>query len=238
MWVDSAMDAAWLEWNGQLYYSELRRSVHEPHSAVTQLISGIWRLFPGSAHFILRARIYLNYEPTELCRGMMIVCAKRYTRLPAVPSTVQSRVSGSDNKSILIGPELRHESRQNSAGSPSGERALQNRSIEAWLLDADGRLVGWGVNTSGRNRTCHAEINLLRSWWHRNRSPLPVGGRLICTLEPCPMCAGAIVQCLEDQSSFRVEYMSPDTGSLIRRSALKDSPILHHCKILEHSPVN
>lgn len=218
-----------------MYYSEMRRSVYEPHSALTNLISGIWRMFPGSAHFMLRARIFLNYEPTQLCRGMMIVCAKRFTRLPSVPASVKARVASGDKTAFLIATDVMSESSRFSVGCLSDEIALQNRSVEAWLLDADGKLVGWGVNTSGRNRTCHAEMNLLRGWWSKNRRPLPAGGKLICTLEPCPMCAGAIVQCIESQSKFRVEYVNADCGSMTRRSILRNSPILHHCKIPEHS---
>jgi hypothetical protein len=229
------MDSAWLEWNGQLYFSEVRRSLYEPHSAVTQLISGIWQQFPGSAHFILRARIFLNYEPTELCRGMMIVCAKRFTRLPSVPVSVSSRIRGGDKAAIVIDPHFFCESSQSSGVRFSTDIAEQNRSIEAWLLDAAGRLVGWGVNTAGRNRTSHAEMNLLRGWWFKNRCPLPAGGRLISTLEPCPMCAGAIVHCLESQSNFRIEYLNADRGALMRRSILRNSPILQQCKIPEHS---
>lgn len=228
------MDAAWLEWNGQLMFAEYRRAAFEPHSAVTVLINGIWRLFPDLAHFMLRSRIFMNYEPTELCRGMIIVCAKRYTRLPAVPLSVEQRIKSGDKNSIRISNSAQVAASHSSVDA-SGGLALQHRSVEAWLLDSEGRLVASGVNTAGRNRTCHAEMNLLRSWWKRTQRALPADGRLICTLEPCPMCAGAIVQCLESQARFKIEFLDPDPGSAIRRSVLRNSPILHHCRLLEHS---
>lgn len=234
MWADATMDAAWIEWNGQLFYSEYRRSVFEPNSAVTQLISGVWRQFPESAHFILRSRIYVNYELSELCRGMMIVCAKRHSRLPCVPASIQNQLKLGERESVHVVSSFGSECSPKIPASQGHGLALQHRSIEAWLLDSEHRVVGWGVNTAGRNRTKHAELNLLHDWWRRKRSPLPDGGRLVCTLEPCPMCAGAIVQCVKGGSDFRVEFLKRETGSSVRRSVLRNSPMILQCKLLDH----
>ncbi|UPM50455.1 MULTISPECIES: nucleoside deaminase [unclassified Synechococcus] len=68
--------------------------------------------------------------------------------------------------------------------------------VAAVVLDSLGRAVGWGVNRRQREQRPlgHAELMALeqaarlRGDWRFNDCSL------IVTLEPCPMCAGALVQ--------------------------------------------
>lgn len=68
--------------------------------------------------------------------------------------------------------------------------------VAAVLLDEHGRAIGWGVNRreSNQDPLGHAELVALaqaarlRADWRFNACTLLV------TLEPCPMCAGALVQ--------------------------------------------
>jgi tRNA(adenine34) deaminase len=68
--------------------------------------------------------------------------------------------------------------------------------VAAVVLDAQGRAIGWGSNRRERDQQPlgHAELMALqqaarlRSDWRFNDCTL------IVTLEPCPMCAGALVQ--------------------------------------------
>ena len=68
--------------------------------------------------------------------------------------------------------------------------------VAAVVLDGQGRAVGWGVNRREREQDPlgHAELVALARAarllgdWRFNRCTLLV------TLEPCPMCAGALVQ--------------------------------------------
>lgn len=68
--------------------------------------------------------------------------------------------------------------------------------VAAVVLDAHHRCVGWGSNRRHRRQDPlgHAELMalrqaaLLRGSWRFNDCTL------IATLEPCPMCAGALVQ--------------------------------------------
>ncbi len=225
---------AWLEWNGTVYWSQYSRSAFEPRSAVTSLIEGIWQLLPGSAHFILRSRIFMNYEPTEMCRGMIVVCGKRMARLPAPPDEILRRmrlkIDAIEVDALTVSRTSR--SRGHSSSSAFSLPEL-DRSIECWLLSREGRLLACAINTSGRNRTQHAEMNLLQLWWMREKRPLPAGSRLITTLEPCPMCAGAIWECIERTNDFRVQYVSPDPGTVVNKSVLKRSALLEQCKNLD-----
>jgi tRNA(adenine34) deaminase len=68
--------------------------------------------------------------------------------------------------------------------------------VAAVVLDERGRAIGWGSNRRERDQQPlgHAELvalqraAVLRGDWRFN------GCTLIVTLEPCPMCAGALVQ--------------------------------------------
>jgi hypothetical protein len=225
---------AWLEWNGVIYWSRYQRRRFEPRSAVSLLVEGVWENFPGSAHFMLRSRIFTTSEPTELCRGVVIVCAKRMSRVAKIPAEVEERMlSGTGAVALSIPrPDSPVHDTSHVVGA-SLVKAERNRSIECWLVGADGRLLCWALNTSGRNRTRHAEMNLLRSWWLRESRPLPRGSRVVTTLEPCPMCAGALWECAESHDSFEVLYQHADAGTLVRRSILRNSALLRQCSISE-----
>jgi tRNA(adenine34) deaminase len=67
--------------------------------------------------------------------------------------------------------------------------------IGAVVLDADGRVIGAGHNERVRaaDPTAHAEMVALRAAGSAVGSWQLVGCTLAVTLEPCTMCAGAIV---------------------------------------------
>lgn len=68
--------------------------------------------------------------------------------------------------------------------------------VAAVVLDQRGRAVGWGINQRHHQQDPlgHAELMALRQasaslgQWRLN------GCTLLVTLEPCPMCAGALIQ--------------------------------------------
>ena len=74
--------------------------------------------------------------------------------------------------------------------------ALGEVPVAAVVLDGRGRAVGWGSNRRhhGQDPLGHAELVALRQaaaalgTWRFN------GCTLLVTLEPCPMCAGAVIQ--------------------------------------------
>jgi len=67
--------------------------------------------------------------------------------------------------------------------------------VGALVLDADGVVIGRGRNTRERDAdpTGHAEIVALREAAARRGEWRLEGCTLVVTLEPCTMCAGAIV---------------------------------------------
>ena len=68
--------------------------------------------------------------------------------------------------------------------------------VGAVLLGPDGAVLGTGCNSreAGRDVTGHAEIAALRAASAAVGDWQLVGCTLVVTLEPCTMCAGALVQ--------------------------------------------
>ncbi|WP_216908517.1 nucleoside deaminase [Synechococcus sp. CCY 0621] len=100
--------------------------------------------------------------------------------------------------------------------------------VAAALLDEAGRCVGWGSNRRHRQADPlgHAELLALRQAaaargdWRFNSCTLLV------TLEPCPMCAGALIQARVG----RVIYAAgdPKRGALGGSLDLSSHPSAHH----------
>lgn len=89
--------------------------------------------------------------------------------------------------------------------------ALAGQNIGSLLADKDGNIVAWGFNTNKLNPTRHGEINLISSYLaSEGAQPLPDGGTLYTTLEPCEMCSGAIHRTVRDGADFRVVYGQKD----------------------------
>ncbi|WP_338752545.1 nucleoside deaminase [Janibacter alittae] len=67
--------------------------------------------------------------------------------------------------------------------------------VGALVVDADGAIIGEGRNTRERDGdpTGHAEVVALRAAAEAKGEWRLTGCTLVVTLEPCPMCAGAVV---------------------------------------------
>jgi tRNA(adenine34) deaminase len=66
--------------------------------------------------------------------------------------------------------------------------------------------AGWNAPVGGNDPTAHAEIVALRAAAAASGNYRLPGSTLYATMEPCPMCAGAIVQA----RVARVVYAAPD----------------------------
>jgi tRNA(adenine34) deaminase len=68
--------------------------------------------------------------------------------------------------------------------------------VGAVVFDRDGRRLASGSNRTLRDLdpSAHAEIVALRRAARRAGNHRLAGARVYCTLEPCPMCLGALVQ--------------------------------------------
>ena len=82
------------------------------------------------------------------------------------------------------------------------------------VLVADGRVVGRGRNARERLRdpTAHAEILALQEASRALESWRLSGATMYATLEPCPMCAGALVNARIDRLVYGVA--DPKAGAV------------------------
>jgi tRNA(adenine34) deaminase len=104
--------------------------------------------------------------------------------------------------------------------------------VGAVLLSADGEILATGNNRVLRDNdpTAHAEIVALRSAGRalgNYRLLTPEGGcTLFCTLEPCAMCAGAILHA----RIARLVYAAPDpkAGACGSVLSVMNHPALNH----------
>ncbi|KHD88739.1 MAG: hypothetical protein OM95_07465 [Bdellovibrio sp. ArHS] len=100
-----------------------------------------------------------------------------------------------------------------------------NRDIAVVLVDANGRYLGFGVNSNSKNKTRHAEVNLLQNLYRAGQTKIPANAILFSTHKPCKMCAGMIYHWSEDPASLRVYYSVEEKGSLSRETILDQTGI-------------
>ncbi len=96
------------------------------------------------------------------------------------------------------------------------------------VIVKDGRVVGRGRNTteSDRDPTCHAEINAIRAAARELGGWRLFGCDMYVTLEPCAMCAGAIVLARVDR--LFIGTMDPKAGACGSLRDLTSDERLNH----------
>lgn len=96
------------------------------------------------------------------------------------------------------------------------------------VLVADGRIVGRGHNRRETNAdpTAHAEIIALRDGAAQRRHWRLHGTTLYVTLEPCPMCAGAMVNARVDRLVYGAA--DPKAGAAGTVLEVASHPRLNH----------
>jgi tRNA(adenine34) deaminase len=101
------------------------------------------------------------------------------------------------------------------------------------VIVSEGHIIGKGFNRpiSGNDPTAHAEIVALRDAAQQQRNYRLSKATLYCTVEPCMMCAGAIIHA----RIARVVFGTPDpkagaAGSLY--NVLTDPRLNHRVEVL------
>lgn len=100
--------------------------------------------------------------------------------------------------------------------------------VGAVIVDAAGELIGEGSNApiELNDPTAHAEIIALRQAASRLGSYRLEGTTLYCTLEPCPMCAGALVNSRISRLVFGARDLR--FGGVRSKFQIADSDLLNH----------
>lgn len=234
----ASTEAAWLTHDGQTFAV---RAGPDLDSGVLRLAQALWRHDPDVALLRLRERVHLSAAASPLDRAATQLVARRLRdqagpppddalwldaavdearaellEAPLVPADLADRLSGAP---LDVWTATLRERVAVEAEALEGPRWARHRPIVALLRDADGALIGVGVNRSGRDRSRHAELDLLRARWLRGLDPLPDGSTLLVSLQPCRMCAAAI--CALGPRAV-VVWDEPDPGRLATCTALHD----------------
>lgn len=100
--------------------------------------------------------------------------------------------------------------------------------VGALVVDADGQVLAAGHNRRqcDRDPTAHAEVLVLREAARRRGDWRLAGTCLYVTLEPCPMCAGALVNARVDRLVFGCG--DPKAGAVCTLYTLCSDPRLNH----------
>ena len=110
------------------------------------------------------------------------------------------------------------------------EQAMQTGDVPvgAIVVDANGFVIGTGRNRRevDRDPTGHAEIVALRAAAARLATWRLHGATLIATLEPCVMCAGALVNARIERVVYGCD--DPKAGALRSLYLLGQDPRLNH----------
>ncbi len=101
------------------------------------------------------------------------------------------------------------------------------------VIARDAELIaeGWNQSIGGHDPTAHAEIMALRAAGLAEANYRLTGTTLYVTLEPCVMCAGAIVHARVERVVFAAtDPRAGAAGSVF--SLLENTPLNHQVKVL------
>ncbi len=100
--------------------------------------------------------------------------------------------------------------------------------VGAVLVDVDGRLLAEAFNCPihENDPTAHAEILVLREAGRRSGNYRLENATLYVTLEPCPMCAGALVNARVGRLVFGARDLR--FGGVRSKFQIADSELLNH----------
>ena len=109
------------------------------------------------------------------------------------------------------------------------ERAAQAGEVPVGaVLVRDGKLLGegWNQPITTCDPSAHAEIVALRAAAAAAGNYRLPGSRLYVTIEPCTMCAGALVHARIDTVIYAAE--EPKAGAVVSQSRVFEQPNLNH----------
>ncbi len=122
--------------------------------------------------------------------------------------------------------------RQALAAARGGEQSGEV-PVGAVIVGADGTLLATAANApiALSDPTAHAEILALRDAAHSLGQYRLDGATLYCTLEPCPMCAGALVHARIRRLVFGARDLR--FGGVRSKFQIADSGLLNHSVSVE-----
>jgi tRNA(Arg) A34 adenosine deaminase TadA len=223
------MQLAFVQHQGKVYYSYHMLKLQEPSSAVVNLLQGLFERFVDHSFFILRNRIYTTAVATEMCLGMVKVVAKRISdniiphdlsleltdEFIEIEKFLRVQDQNISEPILFAASTLIEKAWQYAELTPRGEVLHEyDRKIAALLVDKNGEILAKSLNSNSKNKTLHAEINLVQNYFLKTGQKIPIGAKIYSTHKPCKMCAGMIYQWSVERKMPFVFYDIEETGSL------------------------
>lgn len=226
---------AWIVHEKTTYWSDCSPTPGQPFSAAVILLQGLFEQFKDLSFFILRNRVFLNYEPSEMDLGMIKVVAKRWGKaMDFNPEPTDSLIQilplkykdlGTANPvtaQIKNDQEARELLTALVAKIPrQGQLHDLARPIAAAMVDEQGQVIGTSIHGAVLNKTLHAEIALIQNVFAQ-LGKIPKGVTVYCSLKPCRMCAGMALAVGVKQ----IRFLQEDPGPLARGSTLEKAGLL------------
>jgi tRNA(Arg) A34 adenosine deaminase TadA len=224
---------AFLQADQVIFYS--RENTSQPpfaRSPVVNLIQAVYDFNPEHARRILRSRIFSTVDPSEMCLGMTKVSAKRLTApivpvnhgidapfrfqelLPILPPPLlEFDILTAESRQLIFEKRFMKSVIQIAQEIPKqAELYHSDRAVAAILISSSGEMLALARNSNAKNRTRHAEINLVQGFVAKYSRKIPAGSQIFVTLKCCKMCAAAIWHCSEDPYSLQIFYDQDDPG--------------------------
>lgn len=175
-----------------------RASSIKPHDHAISIAEKFQEIGPQET--LLASVQYLNFENSRTLEDVQEQFAQRKTHAPEVLMQMTSEFA----KRIPRG-EILHD---------------YDRDIAALLIGPQNDILSFGLNSNSKNKTLHAEVNLLQRFFKNSNRKIPQGSVLYSTHKPCKMCAGMIYHCAENPQDLKVYYGVEETGVLSRYTVL------------------
>lgn len=241
-----AWKKAWIRHEKTTYWCKAADVPGLPNSALVLLLQGLFDQFRDYSFFILRNRISVNYQPSEMDLGMIKLVAKRWKIEEWDSAALQEGplveiVAGDDGFFIPTLPRrvarLAQTQLQDRSEVPrllrelemqvnrNGDLHDQARPIGAILTDEFGVVLGSSVHNGVINKTLHAEVDLLQQF-ARQGLPFRDGFQIYVSLKPCHMCAGMIHHC----GIRSIFFQDDDPGPKARGTILERTKVIEQLK--------
>jgi tRNA(adenine34) deaminase len=179
------------------------------------------------ACFLVRRRFLRSCtKPAKILRSVFFV--------PSEKTAAGDRPKIQDRRPKTAPPELRpDELHPDELWMEEALRCAQ-RALEAGevpvgaVVVCDGRIVGrgWNRNITGSDPTAHAEIIALREAGEAVGNHRLEGCELFATLEPCAMCAGALIHARVQRLVYGAD--DPKAGAVHSVITVLNHPQLNH----------
>lgn len=245
---------AWVTHQNKVYFARCPKDLQGPSCATTKLIQFLFDEFVDQSFFILRNRIFTTEILTPMAEGMVQLAAKRATgkvlaRDHVVEAPRQWIEMGSKDQHFLKSrhemelewkaPEWIHDAIEAQyylqdliSRIPRGDVLHDfNRPIAVFICAPSGKLLSWAVNNNSKNKTLHAEVTALMKYFETYGRKLPSHTKIYVSMKPCRMCAGMIVNMMENPDEIEVIYFQDDPGPLARNTELEKRQVLQHYQL-------